>query len=74
MGRFVIVSLVSMYIGAGLFAALLTQRAVPALNPVGAVFIIATWPNQIRCARVESGCKAIPEWVGPYLFTFEDRP
>jgi hypothetical protein len=72
MGRLILTSLVSAYFGAGLFAGLLMQRAIPALNPLGVAFIAATWPNQIRCARVESGCEAVPQWVAPYVFTFSD--
>lgn len=67
-----IIVLVSMYAGAGIFAGLLMQRAVPALNPVGAAFIAATWPNQIRCARLSAQCDAVPEWIGPYAFTFAE--
>ena len=62
--------LLSMYLGAGLFAGLMMQRAIPALNPLGVAFITATWPNQIRCARVESGCNAVPSKLAPYLFSF----
>lgn len=61
----------SMYLGAGLFAGLLMQRGIPALNPLGVAFIAVTWPNQIRCARVSSGCEATPSWIAPYIFTFE---
>lgn len=61
-----------MYLGAGLFAGLMMHRAIPALNPLGVAFIAATWPNQIRCARVESACDAVPEWAGPYIFTFSE--
>lgn len=61
----------SMYLGAGLFAGLMAQRAVPALNLVGVVFITMTWPNQIRCARVESKCDAIPSKLAPYIFSFK---
>lgn len=72
-GRYVIVSAASMYVGAGLFAGLLMHRAIPALNPLGVVFIAATWPNQIRCARIESGCEAPPKWMAPYIFTFAEK-
>lgn len=70
--KYAAISLASMYLGAGLFAGLLMQRAVPALNPLGVAFIAINWPNQIRCARVSAGCDAIPKWFGPYLFTFEE--
>jgi hypothetical protein len=68
--RYAIVSILSAYIGAGLFAGLLMQRAIPALNPIGIALIAATWPNQIRCARLDAGCKPIPQWAAPYIFTF----
>lgn len=67
-----VVIILSMYLGAGLFAGLLMQRAVPALNPLGVAFIAITWPNQIRCARVLSNCDAVPQWVSPYIFTFSE--
>lgn len=72
MGRYLVVSVLSAYLGAGLFAGLLMQRAVPALNPLGIAVIVVIWPNQIRCARIESGCKSIPRWIAPYIFTFSD--
>jgi hypothetical protein len=75
MKRYLIVSLVSAYLGAGFFAGLLMQRAVGPLNPIGIALIAVTWPNQIRCARISSNCKAVPEWAAPYIFTFEEpRP
>lgn len=75
MTRQIVIVLVSMYLGAGFFAGFLMQRAIPPLNAVGITFIAATWPNQIRCARVSSGCEAIPAWGADYFFTFEEpRP
>lgn len=68
--RYAAVCLVSLYLGAGLFAGLMMQRAIPAINPLGVALIAATWPNQIRCARVSSGCEPIPSWAAPYIFTF----
>lgn len=64
------VAIVSLYLGAGLFAGVMMQRAIPAITPVGIVFIAATWPNQVRCARKSAGCDPIPEWVTPYIFSF----
>lgn len=59
------------YLGAGLYAGLLMQRAIPALNPAGVAWITVTWPNVIRCARVDAGCNPTgPEWMRPYLFSF----
>ncbi|MGN6773138.1 MAG: hypothetical protein ACTHJQ_25315 [Rhizobiaceae bacterium] len=72
MTRYILVSLVSAYLGAGLFAGLLYQRAIPAINPLGVALIAVTWPNQIRCARVSSGCKPVPAWASPYIFTFQE--
>lgn len=68
--RAALTHLLAAYLGAGLFLGLLTQRAIPAVNPVGIVIITLTWPNHIRCARIASGCKPIPEWLSPYVFTF----
>lgn len=70
MAKLLITALVSMYLGAGLFAGLMMQRAVPALNPLGVGVVAITWPNQIRCARVSSDCEPIPAWAAPYIFTF----
>lgn len=70
--RYAAVSLVSLYLGAGLFAGLLMQQAIPAINPLGVALIAATWPNHIRCARVSSGCEPIPAWASPYVFTFQE--
>ena len=70
MKRYILTSALSAYLGAGLFAGLLMQRGIPALNTVGVTAIALTWPNQIRCARVASGCQPIPEWLTPYIFSF----
>ena len=60
---------IAVYLGAGLFAGLLMQQAIPALNGLGVAYIAATWPNQIRCAKVSAGCNAVPdEWLAQYLF------
>lgn len=68
--RLCAVSIVSLYLGAGLFAGVMMQRAIPAISPIGIGFIAITWPNQVRCARVSSGCEPIPNWVKPYIFSF----
>jgi len=65
-----VVSAISLYLGAGLFAGIMMQRAIPAINPVGIALIAITWPNQVRCARVSSGCDPIPELIKPYIFSF----
>lgn len=71
--RLLLVAALSAYLGAGTFAGLMMQRAIPALNPLGVAFIAATWPNQVRCARVSAGCDPTPpEWAQPYLFTFPE--
>lgn len=68
--------LLAAYLGAGLFSGLLMQRAIPALNPAGMAYIGLSWPQQIICARTDSGCDtAPPDWIAPYLFSFkEPRP
>lgn len=70
MAKLIVVSVVSLYLGAGLFAGIMMQRAIPAINPIGIAFIAVTWPNQVRCARVSSGCDPIPKWITPYIFSF----
>ncbi|WP_411839812.1 hypothetical protein [Paracoccus sp. ME4] len=71
MTRLIAAFLLGAYLGAGIFAGLLHQRAVPALNVVGIAWITATWPNLIRCARADAGCDPTgPEWMRPYIFTF----
>lgn len=61
----------AMYLGAGLFAGVMFQRAIPALNTLGIAYVAATWPNQVRCARVDSACDPTPpEWLQPYVFSF----
>jgi hypothetical protein len=71
--RNIVTIALSMYVGAGLFAGLAMQRAIPAINPLGVTLIALTWPNQIRCARVSSDCEPIPQWMSPYIFTFTDK-
>jgi hypothetical protein len=71
--RYATISILSAYIGAGLFAGLMMQRAIPAINPLGVALIALTWPNQIRCARISSDCEPIPQWMSPYIFTFTDK-
>ena len=74
MGRILAAFAVGAYLGAGLFAGLLTQRSIPALNAVGVTYIAATWPNQIRCARTAADCSPMPpEWMAPYLFSIGER-
>lgn len=73
MKRLLVVSVVSAYLGAGLFAGLLMQRAIPAINPVGVLFIAITWPNQLRCAREASGCQGVPTWAARYVFSFPEE-
>ena len=51
------------YLGAGLFAAMLMNAAIPALNWKGMAYIAATWPSQIYCARTERQCPEPPEWA-----------
>lgn len=71
MMRQLIFGLTMMYFGAGLFAGLLMERAIPALNFVGVGYIALTWPGQIICARIEDGCSTMPpEALQPYLFSF----
>ena len=72
--RIIAAAAIGAYVGAGLFAGLLTQRSIPALNPVGVAFIAVTWPNQIRCARADAGCSPLPPaWMAPYLFSIGER-
>lgn len=73
--RLILVACVSAYLGAGLFAGLLMQRAIPALTPLGVGYVAMTWPRQIICARVQSGCNPeIPDSIAPYLFKFGEQP
>lgn len=73
--RMTAVALLCIYLGAGLFAGLLMQRAIPALNPLGVTYIALTWPREIQCARTESNCSSDPpEWLAPYLFSFGATP
>lgn len=61
--------LISAYLGAGLFAGLLMQRAVPTLNPLGVAYIGLAWPQQIYCAGNGDQCSTQPPaWLNPYLF------
>lgn len=72
MTRTITACLLSAYLGAGLFAGLLMQRAIPALNPVGIAFMAVTWPRQIICARIDSGCSTEPPaGLAPYFFSFD---
>ena len=73
--RMTAVALLCIYLGAGLFAGLLMQRAIPALNPLGITYIALTWPREIQCARTESDCSSDPPgWLVPYLFSFGATP
>lgn len=72
--RFAVGFVIGLYLGAGLFSGLLMQRAIPALNPVGLTYLAMTWPRQIICARVSSGCSTEPpSWMHSYLFSFPSR-
>ena len=63
-----------MYVGAGLFAGLLFKAAIPALNPYGFTYIVASWPALIYCAPKSRGCDGLPpSWLGPYLFSFDEN-
>ena len=73
--RIAAAALLCIYLGAGLFAGLLMQRAIPALNPLGVTYIALTWPYEIQCARTESNCSTDPPaWLVPYLFSFGATP
>ena len=63
------IALVCMYLGAGLFAGLLMQRAIPAINTLGIAYIAASWPRQIICAREADNCDVLPDWLAPYIFS-----
>lgn len=66
--KLVFISLVSMYIGAGIFGAALMSQALP-LNILGQLYLVVAWPKTIYCANVENNCSPVPpvEWA-PYLF------
>ena len=69
--RVILTHLIAAYLGAGLFSGLLMQRAIPALNPLGVAYITLIWPDQIICARTNSGCdNTPPPVVAKYLFSF----
>lgn len=71
--KLILTAIISVYLGAGLFAGLLMQRAIPALNPLGVAYIATTWPKQIICAWTSSGCDTgPPERLAPYLFRFPE--
>lgn len=72
--RHILAAALCLHLGAGLFAGLLMQRSIPALNPAGVAYIAMTWPRVLRCARSDSGCDpAPPDWLAPYLFSFPDQ-
>ena len=65
--------LLHMYIGAGMFAAAMISAAIPALNWLGMSYIAITWPAQVLCAPVDSGCDPMPpEWAAQYFFNAEN--
>lgn len=70
----IIVFVAGLYLGAGLFAALLVGAAIPALNVIGKVHLAVIWPVVIYCAPASRGCSATsPEWMAQYMFTFPSQ-
>ena len=67
--RIIATHLVAIYLGAGLFAGLLMERAVPAMNAAGVAFVALTWPRQIICARAETACSTTPP---AWAFSFKE--
>ena len=67
--RSVITHALAVYIGAGLFAGLLMQAAIPAINALGVGYIAITWPMQIYCAPAARQCGTPPAWA----FTLVDE-
>jgi hypothetical protein len=65
----------ALYIGAGVFAASLMGSAIPALNLLGKVYIMVTWPKVVYCAPEENGCDPLPpEWMNSLVFSFRGKP
>jgi Na+-translocating ferredoxin:NAD+ oxidoreductase RnfD subunit len=69
--RSIFTHMIAVYIGAGLFGALLMKAAIPAMNPLGMVYFTVSWPQQIICARADSRCDPMPaEWLARHMFSF----
>ena len=72
--RYVCVSLLSVYFGAGLFGGLLMKQAIPAINPLGVAYYAATWPGHVYCASTVRDCDSFPgPRVSKYFFTFDKQ-
>jgi hypothetical protein len=71
--KYVPKTVITLYLGAGLFCGLLFSVSIPELNPAGIGYLTLTWPRVIYCAPEIRGCAPIgPSWVRPYLFSFEE--
>ena len=49
--RHILISVVYMYLGAGLFGGLMMKQAIPAMNWLGVTYYALTWPEFVYCAR-----------------------
>ena len=75
MHRYIIVSFLSMYLGAGLFGGLIMKQAIPEMNGLGVAYYAVTWPEHVYCAPVHRGCKPLlarfPVRAQAWFFTFD---
>lgn len=59
------------YLFIALIAGAAMKALLPALNPLGMVYVGLTWPIAITCVAARSECSAVPpQRYAQYLFTF----
>lgn len=74
MKRFIINTIVGMYLGAGIFGGSVMKAAIPELNVVGVVVYAVSWPNFLYCADISNKCVAldfIPLKYKAYIFNYD---
>lgn len=75
--RYLIVAVISGYLGAGLSLGLVMAQVLP-LTSVGVGVYAASWPYHVYCATEGAHCFAMkdifPVWLGRLMFDLEATP
>lgn len=61
------------YLAIALIGGFAMKAVLPALNPLGMVYVGLTWPIAITCVAIRPDCSAVPpQRYAKWLFTFKD--
>ena len=63
----------SMYFVFSLIAGMAMKAAMPGLNPLGVIYIGATWPVPMTCLAIHSDCSVVPPPKYARLLFYADQ-